>query len=114
MNIEEIREFSLSLPHVTEDFPFDEYTLALRIGGKIFSLIPLEKGGQMNLKCDPERAISLREEYTAIEPGYHMSKTNWNTVHFDALPSELIKDLIQHSYNLVFASLTRKVKESLI
>ncbi|HOY47940.1 MAG TPA: MmcQ/YjbR family DNA-binding protein [Flavobacteriales bacterium] len=113
MNIEEVREYCLNLPHVTEDFPFDEFTLVMRIGGKIFTLIPLEKGGQMNLKCDPERAISLREEYSAIEAGYHMSKTNWNTLHFEHLPAELVKELIHYSYDLVYAGLTRKVKESL-
>jgi predicted DNA-binding protein (MmcQ/YjbR family) len=113
LNIEEVREFSLSLPHVTEDFPFDQFTLVQRIGGKIFSLIPLEKGGQMNLKCDPERAIELREEYPAIIPGWHMSKTNWNTLYFESLPEALVKELITHSYTLVLNSLTKKVRAQL-
>ena len=78
MNIEEVREYCLALPFVTEDFPFDEHTLVLRVGNKIFALIPLEKVGQINLKCDPERAIVLREEYSEIVPGYHMSKSNWS------------------------------------
>ena len=114
MNIEEVREYCLSMPFVTEDFPFDEHTLVLRVGNKIFALIPLEKAGQINLKCDPERAIILREEYSEIVPGYHMSKTNWNTIHFVSISNNLIQELIQHSYDLIYKSLTRKVRESLV
>ena len=113
MNIEEVRAYCLALPFVTEDFPFDEHTLVLRIGNKIFALIPLEKGGQINLKCDPERAITLREEYSEIVPGYHMSKSNWNTIHFESLPNKLMHELIKHSYDLIYKSLTRKVRDSL-
>jgi predicted DNA-binding protein (MmcQ/YjbR family) len=113
MNVEEVREFALSMPHATEDFPFDAETLVLRIGGKIFAILPLEKSGHINLKCDPERAITLREEYSAIEPGWHMSKTNWNTLLFDELPAALVKELIEHSYQLVFAGLTKKAKAEL-
>jgi predicted DNA-binding protein (MmcQ/YjbR family) len=113
MNIEEIRKFCLELPHTSEDFPFDQVTLALRVGGKIFALVPLEKGGQMNLKCDPERAIELREQYDAIQPGYHMNKAMWNTIHFDQLSPKLVKELIVHSYDLIFASLTKKKLQEL-
>ncbi len=110
MNIEEIRTNCLSLPHTTEDFPFDESTLVIRVANKIFALIPLEKNGLINLKCDPERAVELREQYDSIRPGYHMNKKYWNTIQFDSIPSKLVLDLIQHSYNLVFESLPKKVK----
>ncbi|MEX1188440.1 MAG: MmcQ/YjbR family DNA-binding protein [Bacteroidia bacterium] len=113
MNVEEVRAFCLSLPHTTEDFPFDAETLAIRVAGKIFTLIPLEKPGSMNLKCDPERAIQLREEYDAIKPGYHMNKKYWNTVQFNSLTPILTKELIQHSYDLVFNSLSSKLKKEL-
>lgn len=113
MNVEEIRAFCLELKHTTEDFPFDAVTLALRVDKKIFALIPLEKVGQMNLKCDPERAIELREQYEAIKPGYHMNKQQWNTVHFDQLKSSLVKELIKHSYNLILSSLSKKRQKEL-
>ena len=113
MFVDEVREFALSLPKVTEDFPFDEETLALRIGGKIFALLPLEKSGKINLKCDPERAILLREEFDAIQPGYHMNKKMWNTVDFTQISPALTRELIQHSYDLVLNSLTRKLRSEL-
>jgi predicted DNA-binding protein (MmcQ/YjbR family) len=113
MDVEAVREHCMSMPLATEDFPFDADTLAIRIGGKIFALLPLEKRGLINLKCDPERAILLREEYSAITPGYHMHKASWNTLRFGELPQALVKELIQHSYNLVRESLPRKVKSEL-
>lgn len=113
MYVDEVRAFALSLPSVTEDFPFDEETLALRIGGKIFALMPLEKSGKINLKCDPERAILLREEYEAIQPGYHMNKKMWNTVDFSQIPPKLTRELIEHSYTLVRDSLSRKIRTEL-
>ena len=113
MNVEEVRAFCLGLKHTTEDFPFDAVTLALRVDTKIFALVPLEKAGQMNLKCDPERAIELREQYEAILPGYHMNKQQWNTVHFDQLKPSLVKELIEHSYNLILASLSKKRQKEL-
>jgi predicted DNA-binding protein (MmcQ/YjbR family) len=113
LNVERFREQALALPHVTEDFPFDEHTLVFRVGGKIFALLPLEKRGSVNLKCDPERAIQLRERYSAIRPGYHMNKAAWNTLEFEELPSDLVVELLQHSYDLVWKGLTKKVRQSL-
>ena len=113
MNIEEIRDYCLSLPAATEDFPFDESVLAVRIKGKIFTLVPLDSPGQMNLKCDPERAVQLREQYDGIQPGYHMNKQHWNTVHFDKVPDKLVKDLIRHSYDLIVAALPKKIRDEL-
>lgn len=108
MNIEQLREYCISCKGVTETFPFDEDTLVFKVSGKAFALISLSEANSVNLKCDPERALLLRAEYQAIVPGYHMNKKHWNTVVFnqDAADS-LILELVEHSYNLVVASLTR-------
>lgn len=113
MNIEELREFCLSLPDVTEDFPFDERTLVFRIGGKIFLLTDVEEPWEFNAKCDPEYAIELRERFPdAIRPGYHMNKTHWNTINYIQGPDEvLLHDLIKLSYSIVRASLPKRIKE---
>jgi predicted DNA-binding protein (MmcQ/YjbR family) len=119
MNLETYYEYCLSKKGVTEHFPFDEDTLVFKVGGKMFalsSLLQWEKGTpSMNLKCDPERAQELRAEYDAINPGFHMSKVHWNTiaVNNDASDS-LIKELIDHSYDLVFKSLTKKIQSEII
>jgi predicted DNA-binding protein (MmcQ/YjbR family) len=84
MNIEQIREYCLKKKGVTEEFPFDEETLVFKVMGKIFILASLDSIPlQFNLKCDPEKAIELREEYEAVQPGYHMNKRHWNTVIID-------------------------------
>lgn len=115
MHIESFREFCLSLPYVTEDFPFDEVTLVSKVGGKMFALVGLDREEfKVNLKCEPEKAIELREKHEEIIPGYHMSKKHWNTVSFDkGLKEEFLKELIQHSYDLVYNGLTKKVKQEL-
>ena len=115
MNIQQLYEFCLSKKAVTEHFPFDEDTLVFKVGGKMFCLTSLkewEKGNPtLNLKCDPEKAIQLREEYEAIIPGYHMNKTYWNTVGINQeVTNKMILDLINHSYELIVSSLTKKVK----
>lgn len=107
MDVEEIRAYCLSKKGTDESFPFDDTTLVIKLGGKIFILINLYGDLQINLKCEPSRANELRESYPAITPGYHMSKKHWNTVVPDgSLPQGLIKDMIDHSYDLVFQSLT--------
>jgi predicted DNA-binding protein (MmcQ/YjbR family) len=113
MNTESLREWALALPHVTEDFPFDEHTLVFRIGGKIFAIMPLEKSGFINLKNEPERSLELREQYTAITPGYHMNKKWWNTVDFMQVPPSLTQSLIKESYHLVKAGLPKKLREAM-
>jgi predicted DNA-binding protein (MmcQ/YjbR family) len=115
MNIEWLREYCLSLPHATEDFPFDERTLAFRVAGKIFLLTDVEEPWEFNAKCDPERAVELRERYPdAVRPGYHMNKTHWNTVRIDrGLDDALVLDLIRHSYDLIRASLPAKIRKEL-
>jgi len=115
MNIEVFRDYCLNKKGVEESFPFDEHTLVFKVMGKMFALVALERQpSQANLKCDPERAIELREEYdTLITPGYHMSKVHWNTLYLDNLSSRLIIELIDHSYELVVSKLTRKLQEEL-
>lgn len=115
MNVEELRELCISKKGVTEEFPFDESTLVFKVMGKMFALVALERLPlQCNLKCDPERAVELREQYDGvIIPGHHMSKTHWNTLFIEQLPPKLIIELIDHSYDLVVASLTKKLQQEL-
>lgn len=111
MNVEEIREYCIKKPHVTEGFPFDEDTLVFKIHNKMFALIGLEKASYINLKCDPEWAIELREKHLEITPGYHMNKKLWNSVSIIGfLADDLIKELIDHSYQLVWDSLPKKLR----
>lgn len=115
MNIQQLYEFCLSKKGVTEHFPFDEDTLVFKVGGKMFCLTSLqewEKGNpSLNLKCNPERALELREQYEAVKPGYHMSKVHWNTVSVNSdVSPKLLIELINHSYDLVFSSLTKKLQ----
>ncbi|MEZ7500212.1 MmcQ/YjbR family DNA-binding protein [Flavobacterium sp. Arc3] len=119
MNLESFYEYCLSKKGVTEHFPFDEDTLVFKVGGKMFALSSLsqwEKGGPaVNLKCDPERAQELRAQYDDIKPGWHMSKTHWNTVAINKeVPDTLVKELIDHSYELVYKSLTKKIQEEIL
>lgn len=119
MNLETYYEYCLSKKGVTEHFPFDEDTLVFKVGGKMFalsSLVQWEKGApSVNLKCDPERAQELRAEYDAIQPGFHMSKVHWNTIIINQdVPNVLLKELIDHSYDLVFKSLTKKIQMEII
>ncbi|NVO08365.1 MAG: MmcQ/YjbR family DNA-binding protein [Bacteroidales bacterium] len=115
MNIEELREYCISKKGVTEGFPFDEVTLVFKVGGKMFALTNLDGEPSVNLKCDPEKAIELREQYSAIIPGYHMSKLHWNTVYMDrSLPENLIKELIDLSYQLVLASLPKAKRNEVL
>lgn len=115
MNIEELREYCLSKKGVTEHFPFDEVTLVFKVGDKMFALTNLDGEPTVNLKCDPERAIDLREQHSSIIPGYHMNKTHWNTVIMDGSVSDkLICELVEHSYNLVFESLPKIKREKIV
>ena len=115
MNIETIREYCLSLPATTEDFPFDETTLVFRVSGKIFAMIDLENTEWFVLKCDPEYAIELREEHQEITGAWHMNKKHWNQLNlFGSLSDKQILTLIDHSYDLVFKKLTRKRREEIL
>ena len=109
MNVEEITEYCLSKNGTSEDFPFDEETLVFKVMGKMFALIPLERIPlQINLKCDPELAVELRERYQAVQPGFHMNKNHWNTILIDGnLRRDLILDWIDLSYDLVVKGLKK-------
>ncbi len=110
MNIEEFRDYCLSKNHVTESFPFDDKTLVFKVAGKMFALAGLEHHPtKASLKCEPEKALELREEYDEITPGYHMNKAHWNTVIIDGnLSHKLVRELIEDSYNLVVKGLSKK------
>ncbi|PKA97656.1 putative DNA-binding protein (MmcQ/YjbR family) [Flavobacteriaceae bacterium MAR_2009_75] len=112
MNIELFRDYCLTKKGVTEELPFGPDTLVFKVMGKMFALTGLERlPPQVNLKCDPERAIALREEYDgAILSGYHMSKVHWNTIILNEVPPKLITELIDHSYELVVSKFTKKLK----
>jgi predicted DNA-binding protein (MmcQ/YjbR family) len=115
MNIEELREYCISKNGVTESFPFDEVTLVFKVGGKMFALSNLDGEPSVNLKCDPERAVELREHYASIVPGYHMNKLHWNTISLDrSVPEQLLRELIDLSYELVFASLPKPKREEVL
>ena len=119
MNITDFYEYCLSKKGVTEHFPFDEDTLVFKVGGKVFALSPLsnwENGkAAVNLKCNPERAVELREEYEGVQPGFHMSKVHWNTVTINSdVPLKVLRELIDHSYELVFNSLTKKLRDEIL
>jgi len=114
MNIEDYRDYCMSMPGVTEDFPFGPDTMVFRVMNKMFALTNIETYDFINLKCDPERAVSLREEYEGINPGWHMNKVHWNSVKTSSdINDNLMKDLIKHSYELVASSLTKKLREEL-
>lgn len=114
MDIESFRNFCLLKKGVTEEFPFDEETLVFKVMGKIFALTDVDLFKSINLKCDPEWAIELREKYAAILPGYHMNKKHWNTVTIDgSLSDAIIRKLINHSYDLVVEKLPKVMKTEL-
>jgi predicted DNA-binding protein (MmcQ/YjbR family) len=115
MNIEKFRDFCLSLKGVEESLPFDETTLVFKVMGKIFTICSIDNFTGFAAKCDPERAIELRENYPhGILPGYHLNKKHWNTIKIDENVSDaLMEELILHSYDLVAASLTKKLKQEL-
>ena len=102
MNIEEFREYCLTLKGVTEEFPFGGEVLVYKVMGKMFALTVLNTDFTINLKCDPELAIELREEFSAVTPGYHMNKKHWNTVLLDgSVPDKEVFSWIDHSYDLI-------------
>ncbi len=109
MNIEDFRNYCLSKKGVTESFPFGEDTLVFKVMGKMFCLTSLSEPDRINLKCDPEKAIALREEYSCVLPGYHMNKSMWNTVIMDGTVSKkMICEWIDHSYDEVVKKLPKK------
>ena len=112
---DDARSLILSKKEVTEETPFGPETLVYKVCGKMFATLGFKEGvGQMNLKCDPESALELRDEHDAIIPGYHMNKKHWNTLVLDeSLPADLVSELIGHSYDLVVKGLPAKLRNSL-
>lgn len=114
MDIENFRDICIKKAGVTEEFPFDNQTLVFKVMSKMFALVDVDLFESANLKCDPERATQLREQYAGIKPGYHMNKKHWNTVMMDgSVPDPLIVELIDHSYDLVVTGLTKKLRDEL-
>lgn len=115
MDANEIQEYCLSKKGVTESFPFDNETLVLKVGTKVFLLMGLERQPLgINVKTGPEWSAELREQHPQITGAYHMNKTHWNSVVIDGLRKDLILKMIDQSYELVFKSLTKKVKEEIL
>ncbi|MTK13500.1 MAG: MmcQ/YjbR family DNA-binding protein [Clostridiaceae bacterium] len=116
MNLKELKDYCLNKKGVHEDFPFDDETLVLKVGSKMFALTNInEKDLKVNLKCDPIMSQDLRREYNAIKPGYHMNKTHWNTVEINgSIDDKTIKMLIDISYDLVFKGLKKKEREEIL
>jgi predicted DNA-binding protein (MmcQ/YjbR family) len=114
MNNEEYREYCTNKPGVTEGFPFDDKVLVFKVMGKMFALCDVDLFESVNLKCDPDKAIELREQFEGVNPGYHMSKKHWNTIEMDgSIPDNLFREWIDDSYNLVVAKLPRKLRDQL-
>src|SRR5690606_18236290 len=114
MNIEEFRDYCILKKGVTEETPFGPDTLVFKVMNKMFALSGIEDFKYINLKCDPDRAIDLREQYHAVQPGYHMNKKLWNSVYInDDVPDEMIYEMIDDSYNLIVASLPKKTQAEL-
>lgn len=115
MNIEDLRDYCLQKPGVEESFPFGELTIVFKVGSKIFLLAGLGEGNRFNAKCDPNRAVELRELYHEVTPGYHMNKKHWNTVDMEGrLTGTQLHEMIDHSYDLVFKSLPQKIRSEIL
>lgn len=114
MDIEKVRKHCLKKKGVTEEFPFDQDTLVFKVMNKMFCLTNLTEDYGINLKCDPELAVELRERYDSVTPGYHMNKTHWNTIALDgSIPDKEILSWIDHSYEIVVNGLTKKDRDEL-
>jgi predicted DNA-binding protein (MmcQ/YjbR family) len=115
MDLATFRAHCAQLKGFSEDLPFGPDVLAFRVGGRIFALMDVDLFESVNLKCDPERAVELRERFAGIKPGYHMNKQHWNTVRTDgSVPHQLLLELADHSHELVHSSLPRKLRERLV
>ena len=114
MNLEEFQKYCIIKPGVTEELPFGPTTLVYKVMGKMFALTGLEEFKSINLKCDPDEAIELRERFVEVQPGYHMNKKLWNTVRVNgAVDDQMIYGMIDDSYELIKQSLTKKLREEL-
>lgn len=112
MNVESVREYCMNKHHVTEGFPFGDNTLVFKVANKMFALLNLSDNPSLNLKCDPDEAIKLREHHNSVLPGYHMNKRLWNTIVLDdTISDKLISSWIDDSYELIVLGLPKKVKD---
>ena len=111
MFLDDLRNHCIGKIGVTEGFPFDQKTLVFKVFGKMFALVDVDDFDAINLKCDPEKAIELRESFQGVQPGFHMNKTHWNSVYLNEdVSDQFLAELIDHSYELVYASLPKKVR----
>ena len=114
MTLDHFREYCLSLKGTTEELPFDENTLVFKVLGKMFAFCNMTTFEFTNLKCDPEKAITLREEYTEVTPAWHMNKKHWNSVSFIGdLSDHQIEQWVKDSYTLVIKNMPKKLREQL-
>jgi len=115
MNIEELRDYCMAKKGVTESFPFDDKALVFKVMNKMFCITNVEQYTGFSAKCDPQRAIELRENYPhGILPGWHLNKQHWNSVRVDeGVPEDLLYELVDHSYDLIVASLPKKLRQEL-
>jgi predicted DNA-binding protein (MmcQ/YjbR family) len=115
MTLKEFRNFCSSLPYAEANMPFGDTTLVFSVRGKMFTLVDIESFDFINVKCDPEEAIAIREKYDAVIPGYHMNKKHWNSILIESgtLDDQQIKQWIKNSYDLIIKSLPKKVREEL-
>ena len=115
MNRDDVLAICLNLPAAEETYPFGEEVAVIKVGGRMFALVPLSEGsGSVNLKCDPAQALELRDAYPGIRPGYHQNKRHWNTVDLDgSVEVDLVLGLIEDSYDLVVAGLPRAARAEL-
>jgi predicted DNA-binding protein (MmcQ/YjbR family) len=113
VNIEEYRSYCLAKKGATEEFPFDNETLVFKVAGKMFALTDVTNFASINLKCDPEKAVELRDQYPAVLPGYHMNKKHWNTILLDgSISTKLLQTWIDDSYNRVVNALPKRERAS--
>ncbi len=114
MELADFCNYCLALPAAEATTPFGPEVIVYKVGGKMFATaVPDEFPPRVNLKCDPDRAVELRDQYEDIVPGYHMNKRHWNTLVVNRLPAKLVEELIRHSYDMVLAGLPKKARESL-
>ena len=116
MDLESFREFCLAKPGVTESSPFGPDTIVFKVGGKMFALAALDEiPAVVNLKCDPDLALELRDRYEQVRPGYHMNKKHWNTIELSGgIPAAEVRKMIDHSYDLVVRGLPKATREQLL
>jgi len=114
MNVEEVLDYCMAKAYTTQEFPFNETVMVMKVAGKMYLLTDLEGDYRLALKCEPEKAVELREEFPAVEPAFHMNKSNWNSVRMDgSIPNDLIRAWIDESYRLVVKGFTKKKRTEL-